>query len=511
MRRILALWFPFLPADRWRREASHGAAPGETPFALIETLRGANRLFAVNAAAAALGLAPGLTLADARARVPELAAAPADREADARFLARLGALCERFTPSVAVEAPDGLLLDVTGCAHLFGGEAALREAACAWLARLGVETRACLAGIADAASALARYGRPGIVPPYGEGKLLRPLPVAALGLGSETAMALARAGLKTVGDLEDRPSVVLSARFGEELTRRLGRLFGREEAPLVPLRAAPLFWFERRFAAPMAHRDGLEAVLLSLLDEAARVLEAHGQGGRRFEAICFRSDGAIRRVGVETARPSREAKAILRLFRERLEALSDPLDPGFGFDALRLAITEAGALAAYQPDLDGSGAEAASVGALLDRLSARLGRDRVIRFAGRDSHDPDREAHLRPALNLAAPERSGWRAPEAGEPPLRPLHVFRPPQPIEAVAEVPDGPPVRFCWRRLWRDVARAEGPERIAPEWWRGAGEQEMRDYYRIEDADGRRYWVFRRGFYGAEGARWFVQGLFA
>jgi protein ImuB len=477
----------------------------------VDHQAGASRLVAVDKAAVALGLRSGLTLADARARVPALAAQAADPQADARFLLWLGQSCECFSPSVALDPPDGLVLDVTGCAHLFGGEVALHEAVRHRLERAGVTVLACLAGTPDAARMLVRHARVPVVAAPREESLVRGLPVKALDIAVETAVALIRAGLKTLGDLADRPSVLLSARFGEDLPRKLARALGREEVPLVPLRPAPALWVERRFADPMTHVESLHAVLASLLDEAARELEARGQGGQRFEATYFRSDGAIRRIVVGTGRPTRDPDLVARLYRERFAVLADPLDPGFGFDALRLAVPVTEPLAGYQPDLDGGSAGEANVAALLDRLAARFGRDRVIRFAARDTHDPDREARLRSALAPPAEGAGAWRQPEPGEPPLRPLHVFRPPQPIEAVAEVPDGPPARFRWRRVWRDVTRAEGPERIEPEWWR-CDETCARDYYRIEDAQGRRYWVFRRGFYGEEeDVRWFLHGLFA
>ncbi|MFN3670914.1 MAG: Y-family DNA polymerase [Bosea sp. (in: a-proteobacteria)] len=511
-RRYLALWFPFLPTDRLRREKRVPAAgPDNPPLALVETLRGALRLTACDSRALDLGLSPGLTLADARARIPGLVSAQADPDADARQLARLAAFCDRFTPLVALDPPHGLLLDITGCAHLFGGEEALLALIGKRLAAGAIMHRACIAGTPEAAHALARFTQGGIVPPGRDEAVVRRLPIAALRLPAETALALSRAGLKSLADLAERPSAALSARFGEGLAARLRRTLGREDVRITPLRPPPDCVVERHFAEPLLSMDSLEEVVVRLIEEAARVLEQRGEGGRAFELSFFRSDGAVRRIRVETGRPSRDAAAVLRLYRERLDTLADPLDPGFGFDAVRLAVPVCEALNTHQPHLDGRAVEEDAVADLVDRLVARFGRDRVLRFVSQDTHDPRREAVSVPAT--LPPGSTQWPAPEPHDPPSRPLQLFDPPQPIETLAEVPDGPPLRFRWRRVLHEIARAEGPERIAPEWWRDGPAEPDRDYYRVEDAQGHRFWVFRAGLYEAEAAppRWYLHGLFA
>lgn len=509
-RRYLSLWFPFLPAERLKRRDAGSAPPAGRPLVLVEKIDGALRLFATDRRAAGLGLEPGLTLADARARFPSLLTVEADAQADAGFLTRLAALCERFTPLTALDPPDGLTLDITGCAQLFGGEEALRAEACARLQRLGLTLRASIAGTPDAARALARYGQTAVAPPGMDESLVRPLPAAALGIGAEAAIALARAGLTTIGDLADRPSILFAARFGQELPRRLARTLGREDRRITPLRPPPDCLAERPFAEPLTEAAAVEGVLARLAGEIARLLERRGAGGRLFEASFFRSDGGVRHIAVGTGRPTRDPAVIRRLFRERIDALADPLDPGFGFDLVRLAASALEPLGPLQPELDGQGATAATVAELVDRLSARFGPERVLRFVARDTHDPDREAH---AVAAAGPAPAlPWPRPEPAGPPPRPLQLFEPPQPIETLAELPDGPPLRFRWRRVLHEVALAEGPERIAPEWWRGRAETAPRDYYRIEDSEGRRFWLFRRGLYGEEaGPRWFLHGLFA
>ena len=473
---------------------------------------GGLRIAAVDPAAARHNLKAGMSLADARAQVANLRVAEADPQADAELLRVCAAACEMFTPLVALDGGDGLLLDITGCVHLFGGEEGLRVRAGARLAGFGLAVRAAVAGTPDAAQVFARFARIGIVPPGDEESLARGLPVAALDRDAETTLALTRAGLKTLGDLAARPAGVLAARFGAGLVARLGRILGREDIRITPLRAVPACLAERHFPEPMLEMAALEQALARLARDICMVLESRGQGGRQFEASFFRTDGAVRRIAIETGAPCRDAATLLRLAGLKIAALADPLDPGFGFDAIRFGVLHAEALDLRQAALDGKTDGNGDAGALADRLAARFGRDRVLRFAARDAHDPARAATHVPAQSDAP--LSPWPRPEAGEPPARPLTLFRHPQLVEALAEVPDGPPLRFRWRRVLHDVARAEGPERIAPEWWlEGACAPATRDYYRIEDGEGRRFWVFREGFYEDSTARprWFVHGLFA
>ncbi len=500
-----------MPAERLeRRTRRTGGAPAETPLVLVESAGNAMRLAAVSRSAQASGLTPGLTLADARARVPGLDAVDHDRAADEAFLLAIAEDAARWTPLVAVDPPHGLALDITGCAHLFGGEGGLLAKVPARLARTGLTVRAAIAGTPETARALARFGPGGIVPPGGDAEVVLSLPVAALEAGDETLVALRRAGFRLIGDLAGQPTAPLVARFGEAIVVRLRRMLGREDRRITPLRPAPVCMVEQPFAEPIARAEDVEHSLRRLAGRAALVLEARGQGGRIFEAIFFRADGQVRRIGVATGRPSRDPDAILRLFREKLDALADPLDPGFGFDLIRLAVPHVQDLAATQPGFDRQAKEDDEVADLVDRLVARFGQARVLKFVAADTHDPLRAAALIPAT--ASFKGAGWLGSEAGEPPCRPLRLFDPPQAIETLAEVPDGPPVRFRWRRVLHEVARAEGPERIAAEWWRDRIGP-TRDYYRVEDAAGHRFWLFREGLFHQEGPvpRWYLHGLFA
>lgn len=465
------------------------------------------RIAALDRAALALGLTQGMSLADARARVPELAAHPHDPAADARLLERVADLCDRYTPMAAIDPPDAVILDITGCAHLFGSEAALAEDAVARLERIGLGIRSARAAAPSAALALARFGGGGAA---NEDEALRRLPVAALGLEGEAAVALRRAGLKTIGDLAGRPTMPLSARFGAAATAALDRMLGRADSRIDPRRPLPALSFARRFAEPIARTEDAIQVLGDLAEEGAAAMEERRRGGRRFAARLYRSDGAVRDLAIETGRPVRDPAVLIRLFEERIAGLADPIDPGFGFDMIRLSIPALEPLAPEQLRLEGGSAAEDARAALIDRLATRFGRESILHLAPRNSHVPEQAALALPAVE--APDPLPWPRPEEGEPPLRPIHLFDPPQRIEVIAEVPAGPPRRFRWRRALHDVTLFEGPERIAAEWWRGRGAGRTRDYYRVEDARGRRFWIFRHGLYGGKAEPvWYLHGLFA
>lgn len=504
-RRYLALWLPQLPTER-RTSAGRNEAQ---PLVLVDKQRGALRLTAVDALGLELGLRRGMSLSEARARLPLLAVEDADPEGDRRFLLSLTQACDRFSPLVALDGEDGLLLDITGCAHLFGGEAVLRERLCRQMERHGLTPRAVIAGTPDAAHALARFATVTIVPPGEDAQAVSRLPIQALEGEATTLTALVRAGFKTIGPLVERPPQILAARFGAEIVTKLRRLTGREVMRLTPLRVPPALLSERHFAEPIASMQDIATVLEDLARELCERLEQRGSGGRLFEMSFFRSDGTARWLAVETAKATRDAASLTRLFALRLDTLADPLDAGFGFDALRLCAPRIEPLGQKQAQLDGKAADDSALAELIDRLVTRFGRDRVVRFVARDTHDPLRVAA---AVPVTSPSVSmAWRA---GDDPLpRPLHLFHPPQPIEAMAEVPDGPPRRFRWRKILHDVATAEGPERIAPEWWRDGSAMPPRDYYHVEDAEGHRFWIFREGLFGEGDAqpRWFLHGLFA
>lgn len=512
-RRILALYLPRLSTDRLQRRQKACGAQAEQPLVVADKVANALRLVAVDLAAARLGLKPGMALADARARIPNLTVAYADPAADFKLLEDIADACERYTPLVALDSPQALFLDVTGVTHLFGGEPEMMETVRHRLARQDFSVRAALAGNADAARALARFGpREGtIVLPGEEVEGVAALPVDALGVDDAITHALKRAGLKTIGQVMDRGRGELRARFGSEFIFTLDCLTGRAERPIKPRAFLPDVMAEQGFADPVVSEGAIAEALQRLAGNLGDCLERRGEGARHFEASFFRADGQVRRIVIETGEATRDAAIVQLLFREKLDSLADPLDPGFGFDLIRLSAN------ILQPVQNESSAfetknQDREIRQLADRLAARFGPTRVLVYWPRATHIPEAEATPTPAqaawdAGPAWPEKA-----QEDDGPHRPLRLFQRPEPIEAIAEIPDGPPLRFRWRSVLHHVVKADGPERIAPEWWRGC-EDASRDYYRVQDSSGRRFWIYRAGIYGRETAhsQWFMHGCFA
>jgi protein ImuB len=641
--RYLSIWLRRLATDRLTRRRASAPDEGEGPLVVAHLVKSALRIAAMNDAAARLGLTVGLALADARARHPALEVAPSDPAADQGLLEAIADWCDRYTPLVGIDAPAGVMLDVTGCTHLFGGEAALardivtRLAAqglrarvgiadtpgCAWaVARYGaqvIQSRADLASVPDltsplegevgsprrpACAACASWGcDPGggyeaadptplprvpatqarrdnpipppqggreqgrlsfekhraeggergfrvrapapaprknedrhvvIVPPGAMREALAPLPLAALRLDPETVAALADVGLNRIADVLDLPRATLAARFDASFLRRLDQALGREDEPITPKRPAPSYMAEQHFAEPIARERDVHGTIARLSIRLGYAMEARGEGARLIELALFRTDGKVHRLAVGAGAPVHEANRISRLFADRLAGLGEACDPGFGYDLVRLSapVTERHVPAQTSLAADRSAADhTGELGHLVDRLGARFGLRRVTRLVPQDTHIPEFAVAAVPAhaqlafaafrLRGAAEVRAN-AVPEhdATEPatqdtlaPARPARLFARPERIEAIAEVPDGPPVRFRWRRVLHEVTAAEGPERIALEWWRdAAGSALTRDYFRIETRAGMRVWLYREGLYGREtdAPRWFLHGLF-
>ncbi len=519
---------------RWRCSDSEPAALVPNPLAIVGRRDNADRLVALNEEAERAGLRLGQGLADARAILPSLEVAPEDQAADRRLLEAIADWCDRYTPLVAIEpaSPDaadfGLVLDITGCAHLFGGEAALAADLLARLFHIGFAARAAIALTPGAAWALARFGQPvddkteghcRIIADTEPAAALAPLPVAALRIDDETVSGLARLGLRRIGQVLARPRAPIARRFGRTLLARLDQALGLADEPVSPRRPAPLLSAERRLAEPIAVAPDIVRLVARLALHLEKRLAARGEGARRLDLALWRLDGHVARLSVGTALPVRDPEKIVRLFGERLAALGEAggedFDPGYGFDMARLSVAMASRLDERQQSLLSRDSEAERLANLTDRLGARLGIDRVTIARPADTHLPELAETMVPVFATGLPEHAPPARAEIGVP-LRPLRLFEPPEPVEAMAEIPDGPPLRFRWRRLLRQVVRAEGPERIAPQWWAGGWqsgtEPPIRDYFRIEDTEGRRYWLFRQGHFG-DGVppRWFVHGLFA
>lgn len=519
-RRILSVWLSRLAIDRWR--LASGLAPGEgadaEPTALIiETAHGP-RIEAANPAGLAAGARSGMMLADARALCPSLKVAPSDPAGDHDFLEKLALWSLRWGPWSAMDAPDGVLVDVTAVAHLFGGEAKLLADAKAKFAARGLAARMAIAPTAGAAWALAHYG-PDAAILWRQDDIasrLADLPVAALRLDQDVLSVLRRLGLKRIGDLTDRFEEsagrdALHRRFrnrkspGANPLVRLDQLLGQVPEPLLPVIPQEMPLVQRRLMEPIRHRDLLDQVLVDLAADMARELEGLGQGARRLELGMWRVDGEVVVRRLELAAATREAGHIARLFGAKL----DDIDAGFGIECVRLRASWAEPLALAQADIESAAEEhGTSLAACIDRLTVRLGADAVRKPVLHASHIPERAQRWHPPL-VPEPPSQGELAFHA-----RPLKLLDRAEKIAVLYATPDGYPQRFRWRGHVHEVVRVEGPERIAPEWWREKGTARLRDYYRIEDGDGRRYWIYRLGIIGdGRGGMpdWFLQGLCA
>ncbi|WP_120010002.1 Y-family DNA polymerase [Teichococcus vastitatis] len=514
MRRVVSLFLPFWPTDRLRRRravstgAPHqGERPLEAP--LVTRRQEGNRqvIAAANRAALALGLRPGMALSHAQAMLPGLEVAEADPEGDAAALGELAAWCLRWSPLTAAAPPDGLWIDASGCAHLHGGENSLLAAIVTCLERAGIAARASIADTPGAAWAIARHStRPtAIIGPGEQRDALALLPVAALRIDAGTVAGLRRLGIDLVGQLLSMPRGPLARRFGGEVLRRLDQATGHEDEPLAPVLPPDAAQHAAVFLEPLLTATALGIAVERLAAPVCALLEAGGLGARQLDLIFERVDDAVQIVRAGTSRPSRDANHLSRLLKERLEGV----EPGFGVSAMRLVVTLAEPILPIQlrSSLAQDEGQEVDLAPLVDRLASRFGEERVFRIIPRESDVPER------AIQLGAPGAAAGATP--WPPDLRrPVRLLNPPQPVEALSALPDHPPALFTWRRVRHRVRRADGPERIAGEWWRRTGEvAAVRDYWAVEDEDGNRFWLFRRGD-GVDPATgdlsWFLHGIF-
>ena len=420
-----------------------------------------------------------MPLADARAICPDLSTRPADLAREAAALASLRRWASRYAPMVASDGPNGLMADITGVAHLFGGEVELRSDLHARLERAGLSVTSAIAGTRGAAHALARHGG-GIIADGDLAQGIGRLPVSALRIDHATAEALARVGLSQMRDLIAQPRAPLARRFGQALVLRLDQLLGHQPEPVAAGAEPPHFGVRMTLPEPIGLQSDVMAGLSRLLDRLCATLALHHHGARRLRLELRRVDHGTVQVEIGLARAMRDPVRIAALFAKGV----DEVDAGFGIDAMRLSAPISEPL---PPEQIGSGPTLRHDDALADlisRLGNRIGFDRVLRMLPADSNIPERSFHLAAAA---------WSEPVATPPrhgPARPLTLFAP----EPVSHASGHPPAQFRWRRMRFTTLRAHGPERIAPEWWFDdpAWRTGLRDYWRIETREGPRLWLF-------------------
>jgi protein ImuB len=475
------------------------------PLVLVGQTGRRREVVAANAAAMQAGLRVGMPATKAQALVKELAIHHADPIADAEALERLSVWALRYSPIVAADVPDGLVIDATGASHLHGGEDAMLGDMISRLEAVGITARAAIADTRGAAHALARFAaRPTLIVPERKSlDRIRPLPIAALRLAADVVDDLRRLGFERIAELLATPRAPLTLRFGPELGRRLDQASGQTGEPIEPVRPADIVEAQQLFPEPIGAAETIARYVAKLTAKLCQELELRGLGARRLDLLFGLVDNRVQAIRVGTAQPVRDVKRLTRLLCDKIEKV----DPGFGIEIMRLAATAAEPFATKQvisslvdePDADVSG--------LIDILTNRVGESRLYRFAPVASDVPERSVDR---IAAAAPDvGDGW--PTCWP---RPTRLLAPPEAIETVALLPDHPPVNFTWRGIRRRVRRADGPERVFGEWWKRDAELiAVRNYFQVEDDAGERFWIFRAGD-GEDAAtgshKWFLHGIF-
>ena len=506
MPRVVSLFLPTWPTDRFRRKSGDAAPPPEAPLVLVGRDGRRRVVLAADAAAHAAGQRIGMPASKAQALVPGLIVHDAEPDVDEIALERLALWAlRRYAPIVAADPPDGLVIDTTGADHLHGGEAAMLTEMVERLGASGLTARAAVADTWGAAHALARFGtRQAVVVPSGSiAQAILPLPIAALRLPAATIDGLRRLGFETIADLAATPRAALALRFGPEPGRRLDQAFALVSEPIEPIRPEEIVEVRRNFAEPIGAAETIARYTGKLVVELCAVLETRGQGARRLDLLFFRVDNRIEAIRVGTAMPVRDTKRLTRLLTDKIETI----DPGFGIELMRLAATVAEPLRAKQMISSLAEAPEPDVSDVIDILANRVGEERLYRFAPVQSDVPERSVQR--IAPMAPDTGEGWPSHWP-----RPTRLLPRPEPIETVALLPDHPPVTFTWRGVRRRVKRADGPERVFGEWWKRDAElAAVRDYFQVEDENGERYWVYRAGD-GEDAAtgshKWFMHGIF-
>ncbi|WEX12390.1 DUF6504 family protein [Chelativorans sp. AA-79] len=505
MTRVVSLFLPTWPTDRLRRKLGASAPPADVPIVMFGRHGRRREVLALDEAARQAGLRIGMPASKAQVLVPGLVNIELEPAEDAAALDRLALWALRYAPIVSPDPPDGLIIDTSGADHLHGGEEAMLANLVSRMRGSGVAARAAVADSWGAAHAAARFlARPIAVIPAGQAATaMRDLPIRALHLPAHIIEGLHVLGFERIGDIEDTPKAPLTHRFGPELMRRLDQAMGRAPEPFEPVRPPELVEVRRAFGEPIGAADTITKYTGRLVDQLCAGLEKRGLGARRLDLLFHRVDNRIEAIRVGTATPVREARRLTRLLTDRIEKI----DPGFGIELMTLTATLVEPIRDRQAISSLVEPEEPDISDLIDVIANRLGPSRLYRFAPVESDVPERS--VKRVAPTSPDDGASWR----GDWP-RPSRLLTPPEPIDTMALLPDHPPAWFTWRGIRRRVAHADGPERIFGEWWRREAETNaVRDYFRVEDEGGERFWIYRAGD-GEDPAtgshRWFIHGIF-
>ena len=497
--RFVSIWFRHLLTD-WlmlRR-----AELREIPFVVAAPVNRRVIITATNALAEAQGITTGMAAADAKAIVPALEVIDETPGQAAKLLNALGEWCIRYTPVISVDLPDGLILNVSGCAHLWGGERAYLGAIIKVLRSKGYDARGAMADTAGAAWAVARFGRQKpIIEPGGQADALFNLSPAALRLEPVILERFQKLGFYTIKSFFGIGRSVLRRRFGEAFLLRLNQALGNEDEPLTLLQPVEPYQERLPCLEPICTATGIEIAIRQLLENLCRRLEGEGKGLRTAVLKCYRVDGEVVTAGIGTNRASHHVNHLFKLFELKIASI----EPALGIELFTLDAPKTEDVLPEQEALwapEGCGLDDINLAELLDRLSNKIGAASIHRYLPQEHHWPERS--VKPAIFLQEKKTTAWRTDRP-----RPSLLLPRPERIEVTSLIPDNPPMLFIYKSLIHYVKKADGPERIEREWWLESGEH--RDYYYVEDQEGKRYWLFRSGHYSSETSEWFIHGFFA
>lgn len=497
MSRIVAIVFPHLMAD-WvlRRQPMLK----DEPFALAIAERGRRVVKAVNNLAETKGIYTDMVVADCKAIVPELQVLDYDPEQPRKLLTALAEWCIRYAPVVAVDLPDGLLLDASGCTHLWGNEEGYLKTIHERFKKFGYHTQLAITDTIGCSWAICRFKKMITVVPAGkQAEALPALPPAALRIENVITERLTKLGLLTIGHFKNMPRTALRRRFGANLLMRLDQAIGAELEMLIPVN--PIAPYEERLPSmePILTATGIELALKNLLELLCKRLTTESKGLRTCVFTCYRLDGTSQTIEIGTNRPSRNIKHLFKLFELKIQCI----EPDLGIELFILQATVVEELQNTQDALWAmNSANEAAIAELLDRIAGKTGAAAIHRYLPAEHYWPERS--IQTTSSLTEKPGSPWRTDLP-----RPLHILAKPESIEVSVPIPDYPPLLFIYKEVLHTVKKADGPERIEQEWW--TDKSEYRDYYCVEDEQGGRYWLFRLGNYLTSDPKWFIHGFFA
>jgi protein ImuB len=497
-KRFVAIWFRYLKTDWFiRRQPSLATIP----FVLASPDHGRMMITATNALAEANGITIGMVVADARVILPSLKVLDDQPGLPEKLLKGLGEWCIRFTPVVSIDVPDGLILDVTGCAHLWGGEELYLEHITNRLKRLGYSIKAAIADTIGTAWAFARFGNgTTIIETNKQATALLVLPPQALRLEEETIERLHTLGLRTIQQFINMPRSALRRRFGEAFITRLNQALGYEDEIIIPVQPIAVYSERLNCLEPIVTLTGIEIALKQLLETICTKLHKEQKGLRTACFTCYRVDGKAQVIEIGTNRATTNATHLFKLFEEKLSTI----EPDLGIELFTLEAKKTEDLISSQGMLwqEQGGLHDTELAELMDRIAGKFGAQTIHRYLPAEHYWP--EWSFKKAQTVFEEKITEWVVDRP-----RPIQLLATPEVIEVTAPIPDYPPMLFRYKKKLHKIIKADGPERIEQEWWLQQGQH--RDYYTVEDEDGSRYWLFRLGHYTDDSYQWFIHGFFA